>query len=111
MEGMTQAGIRVAALAVIVVGVLVANAPAASAGAGQVSGTGGDETSTVTYSGTLDSTVQLVDENNQVNETLTQDITWKATWTGPTNMISSSSGETLAWTSVKLSGSDSIQYS
>lgn len=103
-------GIRVGALAVFVVVLLVANVPAGSAGAGQASGMGGDETSTVTYSGTLNNTVQLVDSSGHVNEILTQDVTWRATWTGPTDMISDQSGETLPWTSVSLSGSDSIQY-
>lgn len=107
-------GIRAGTLAMIAVGiaiaVLAANAPAPSAGARQASGTGGSETSTVTYSGALQSTVQLVDSSGQVNEILSQDYTWKATWTGPTNLISDQSGRTLGWTSVSLSGSDSIQY-
>ena len=104
---------RFGLLAVVaVIAAIVAGSIGHAQGARAVlaSGPSGNENSTVTYSGTLDSTVQLVDDNNQVNETLTQDVTWKATWTGPTSMISSSSGETLAWTSVTLSGSDSIRY-
>ena len=70
-----------------------------------------NDQSTVTYSGSLNSEVQLVDPTSgDISETLSQDITWKASWTGPTAMISDQSGMRVPWSMLMLSGSDSIQY-
>src|SRR5579863_7145548 len=95
--------------AVSVLLVLVMLIPSAST-AGADSGSANDQ-STVTYSGSLNSEVQLVDPTSgDVYETLSQDIAWKASWTGPTEMISDPSGMRVPWTTLTLSGSDSTQY-
>jgi lysophospholipase L1-like esterase len=95
--------------AVTAVFALVMLIPSASpAGADPASA---NDQSTVTYSGSLNSEVQLVDPTSgDVTETLSQDISWTASWTGPTEMISDPSGMRVPWTTLALSGSDSTQY-
>ena len=95
-----------AATAMLALVMLIPSAPTAGADPNAA-----NDQSTVTYSGSLNSEVQLVDTTSgSVSETLSQDITWKASWTGPTAMISDPSGMRLPWTMLALSGSDSIQY-